>query len=145
MLNHDNYYFTYKTFIDEQKHHGIQEGMERVVTYLPLSHIAAQVFDIAINLKFASQLYFARPDALQGSLVETLQHARPTMFLGVPRVWEKLEEKLKELSSQSSFILQKVSAWAKIKGAQNTEAKMKGKGHPFGYSLAHFLVLGRIK
>ena len=145
MLNHDNIYFTTLTLMDELKHHKIEEGKERVVSFLPLSHIAAQVFDITINLIYASQLYFARPDALQGSLVETLQHARPTMFLGVPRVWEKLEERLKELSSQSSMLLQKIAAWAKGKGYQNAVAKMAGKGHPFGYSLAHFLVLGKIK
>lgn len=37
------------------------------------------------------QVSFARPDAMQGTLVETLTDVRPTMFLGVPRVWEKIE------------------------------------------------------
>ena len=34
--------------------------------------------------------------ALKGSLVETLKEARPTMVLGVPRVWEKMMEGIKE-------------------------------------------------
>jgi long-chain-fatty-acid--CoA ligase ACSBG len=44
------------------------------------------------------ELYFAKPDALQGTLVDTLNWARPTCFLAVPRVWEKFEEKLKEMA-----------------------------------------------
>jgi long-chain-fatty-acid--CoA ligase ACSBG len=63
------------------------------------------------------KLYFARPDALQGSLVLTLQWARPTYFLAVPRVWEKMEEKLKEIASQRSGLAQSISGWAKGLGA----------------------------
>ena len=40
-------------------------------------------------------LYFAKPTALQGTLVETLQEVKPTIFLGVPRVFEKIEEKMR--------------------------------------------------
>ena len=42
-------------------------------------------------------VHFARPDALQGSLIETLLEVRPTIFISVPRLWEKFEEKLKEI------------------------------------------------
>jgi long-chain-fatty-acid--CoA ligase ACSBG len=68
------------------------------------------------SLLFGSSLYFARPDALQGSLVETLQWARPTLFLAVPRVWEKFEDKLKQIASTKAAILQSVSGWAKGHG-----------------------------
>ena len=54
---------------------------------------------------FGSTLYFAKPDALQGTLVETLTWARPTMFLAVPRVWEKFEDKLKEIAASKPSIL----------------------------------------
>ena len=59
------------------------------MSYLPLSHIAAQITDYLANLRLRTCVYFARPDALQGSLVLTLQKAKPTMFVGVPRVYEK--------------------------------------------------------
>ena len=62
-------------------------GYERSISYLPLSHATAQVADIYMPLYAASTLYFAQPDALKGSLLETLVEANPTLFAGVPR-WE---------------------------------------------------------
>jgi long-chain-fatty-acid--CoA ligase ACSBG len=41
---------------------------DRVVSYLPLSHIAGLHFDVVLHLAYAFKVYFARPDALQGSL-----------------------------------------------------------------------------
>lgn len=145
MLSHDNMVFLIQAFLKELEDQGIEFGQERTVSYLPLSHSAAQVNDILSNLHGRTQIFFARPDALQGTLVETLQYAKPTTFLAVPRVWEKMEEKLKELAASSPTVLQKISGWAKGKGTLNSEAKMQNKDHPFGYSFAHFLILGRIK
>lgn len=73
----------------------IQPEEMRMVSYLPLSHIAGLIFDVINHMLYGCNLYFAKPDALQGTLVETLQWARPTMFFSVPRVWEKFEDKLK--------------------------------------------------
>jgi len=58
-------------------------------------------------------LYFAKPDALQGSLVESLQWCRPTMFLAVPRIWEKFEDRLKAIAAEKPQFLQSISGWAK--------------------------------
>ena len=60
-----------------------------------------------------STVYFARPDALKGSLPITLKAVRPTAFFGVPRVWEKFEEKMKEVrlsAKQSATLLRAVSS-----------------------------------
>jgi len=40
-------------------------GIESLVSYLPLSHVAAQVLDIYIPLLYAGAVYFAQPDALR--------------------------------------------------------------------------------
>jgi long-subunit acyl-CoA synthetase (AMP-forming) len=77
--------------------------------------------------------------------IETLQYAKPTIFMAVPRVFEKMEEKLKEIATQAPGILQRLSGWAKSKGTAHSDSRIQGKGKPFGYSIAHFLVLGRIK
>ena len=145
MLTHDNMTFTLSRMLSGWEDQDIEFGQERCVSYLPLSHSAAQINDIMSNLVARTQLFFARPDALQGTLVDTLNYAKPTLFLGVPRVWEKMEERLKELAASSPSILQKISGWAKGKGTLNSQARMKNEDAPFGYNFAHFLILGRIK
>ena len=42
-------------------------GKEIYVSYLPLSHIAAQMMDLIIPIKHAYTVYFAQPDALKVS------------------------------------------------------------------------------
>jgi long-chain-fatty-acid--CoA ligase ACSBG len=89
-----------------------------------LSHIAALNFDIISQLHVGYCVYYARPDALQGTIVQTLTWARPTFFLAVPRVWEKFEDRIKELGASKPAILQKISGWAKGVGTANTHAKI---------------------
>ena len=51
-----------------------------------------------------STVYFARPDALQGSLAATLNYVKPTVFFAVPRVYEKFEDKIRAGLKDASFI-----------------------------------------
>lgn len=65
---------------------------EVVVSYLPLSHVAGQLLDLFSHIYHGGEVHFAFRDALKGSLKLTLTNAKPTIFLGVPRVWEKIKE-----------------------------------------------------
>jgi len=67
------------------------------------------------------------------------------MFLAVPRVWEKFEEKLKEIASTKPAFLQSISGWAKGYGTMNVQATQQGKEPPFMYSVANLLILSNIK
>jgi len=53
-----------------------------------------QMLDIHCPIAIGACVYFAQPDALRGSLAVTLRDVRPTYFMGVPRVWEKIYEKM---------------------------------------------------
>ena len=46
----------------------LMEAAEVFVSYLPLSHVAAQILDIFIPLIYAVTVYFAQPDALKVSV-----------------------------------------------------------------------------
>lgn len=92
MLSHDSVVYNSKIIATELEK--VSEGCERVVSYLPLSHIAAQVFDIFLSLELGTCVYFADKDALRGTLVRTFLKARPTCMFGVPRVFQKFQEKL---------------------------------------------------
>ena len=71
---------------------------EVVISYLPLSHVAAHLIDGYMTLYCGGATYCADKDALRGTLVENMKEIRPTHFLGVPRVWEKMQEKMMEVS-----------------------------------------------
>lgn len=45
----------------------LAEKTEEVISYLPLSHVAAQILDIHIPILFAGTVFFAQPDALRVS------------------------------------------------------------------------------
>lgn len=76
----------------------------RVVSFLPLSHVAAQFSDIVAPLDEGSHLHFADPSALQGTLIQTLQEVRPTVFFSVPRVWEKIYDKMQEIANNNGSL-----------------------------------------
>lgn len=111
MLSHDNVTFSANSLAHCLKNMVI--GGETLISYLPLSHIAAQMVDIFISITYAVTVYFADKDALKGSLVKTLQEANPTRFVGVPRVYEKIHEKMMVIGSQITGIKKLISTWAK--------------------------------
>ncbi len=69
----------------------------RCVSYLPLAHIAERVLSIYLPVHFAGHAYFCH-DAATG-LLATLGAAQPTLFFGVPRVWEKIQAGIQALLS----------------------------------------------
>ncbi len=54
-----------------------------MISYLPLSHVAAQMMDIHAPLHTGLTIHFAQPDALKGSLAITLRVRRSHDFIGV--------------------------------------------------------------
>nr|XP_023500330.1 long-chain-fatty-acid--CoA ligase ACSBG2 isoform X3 [Equus caballus] len=122
------------------------EKQEVVVSYLPLSHIAAQMMDIWIPMKVGAVTYFAQPDALKGTLVSTLQEVKPTTFLGVPRVWEKMQDKIKESGAKSSSLRKKVFSWARATGLKVNKKRMLGPYDiPMSYRMAKALVFSKVR
>lgn len=112
MISHDNYTWTSSYFLNK---YGYEYGNERIVSFLPLSHVAAQNVDVTGSLITGSEVTFAPPDALQGSLVEVLKEIKPTFFFSVPRVWEKIEEKMKIMASKNNYVLKSIGIFFLIK------------------------------
>ncbi|XP_046871703.1 long-chain-fatty-acid--CoA ligase ACSBG2 isoform X1 [Hypomesus transpacificus] len=124
----------------------LKAAEEVVVSYLPLSHVAAQVNDMWICMRVAGTTHFADPDALKGSLGNTLKEVRPTSFLGVPRVWEKMQEKMKAIGAKSSPFRKRIADWAKSVGLQYSYSAMSGENAvPWGFMLANNLVFKKVR
>lgn len=111
MLSHDNIIFAASTGIEIFGR--IEMGNEVMVSYLPMSHSAAQVLDITAAILCAGTVYFADRNAMKGTLFETLKEARPTLFFTVPRLFEKIQEKMLQAGAQSNALKRALGAWAK--------------------------------
>lgn len=62
-------------------------GNGRVLSYLPLSHLAALLVDLVGAMRYAANTYFPHPSVLQNNMLKFLLASQPSVFLGVPRVW----------------------------------------------------------
>ncbi|ELW70681.1 Long-chain-fatty-acid--CoA ligase ACSBG1 [Tupaia chinensis] len=118
---------------------------EVVVSYLPLSHIAAQIYDLWTGIQWGAQVCFAEPDALKGSLVNTLREVEPTSHMGVPRVWEKIMERIQEVAAQSGFIRRKMLLWAMSVTLEQNLTCPCSDLKPFTTRLADYLVLAKVR
>jgi len=122
---------------------------DRGVSYLPLSHVAATMIDIHGCLGIGFTMHFARPDALKGSLGETLKAARPTFFLAIPRVWEKMTEAMLSVRARGSRIQNAISDAAQGVGRAASEADEFGgpgeAGRPWGYAFADIAVFRNVR
>ncbi len=152
MVSHDNLTWTAQSLFQVMPP-GFGDSEEHVVSYLPLSHIAAQMIDIHLPIGIAATyaanatVHFARPDALKGTLGDTLKVARPTVFFGVPRVWEKIAEKMKALGASTTGLKKHLVTWAKSCGtaAFNAEQYNGDLQLPWGFPLANRLVLSKVR
>ena len=144
MVSHDNLTWTSLNIIE---HYMDLSHEDRAVSYLPLSHIAAQLIDIHCIMAIGASAWFAQPDALKGSLTVTLKEVRPTFFFGVPRVWEKIQEKMVQMGRETTGILKIISTYAKKTALEKSRRNQFGEegGAPCGFSCINSLVLHKIK
>merc|ERR1739846_19554 len=126
---------------------------ERVLSYLPLSHIVGLMVDIGSQIIASSLLpaniavFFARPyDLKAGSLGDRLRICQPTIFLGVPLVWEKLADRIRAVGASSTGLKKTMSTWAKGKALEHARSlRLGGSGAvPNGLCLA-LKLLGAVK
>ncbi|XP_058985515.1 very long-chain-fatty-acid--CoA ligase bubblegum [Musca domestica] len=142
MLSHDN--ITYDCRAITKSLERVVVGSEVLVSYLPLSHVAAQTVDIYTMCSIAGCIYFADKDALKGTLVKSLQDARPTRFMGVPRVYEKFQERMVAVSSSSGSMKKMLASWAKGVTLKHY-MESQGKNGGFRYKIAKSLVMSKVK
>jgi len=113
MLSHDNITYSGKVLTTTQ---GFEHGNTRILSYLPLSHIAANLLDIHLCMHVAGTIYFADKDVLKSTMIDNLTWCRPTAFFGVPRVWEKVMEKMLEKAKMVTGIKKTISTKGKKAG-----------------------------
>ncbi|KAM5172089.1 long-chain-fatty-acid--CoA ligase ACSBG1 [Mantella aurantiaca] len=146
MLSHDNITWTAAHASRAGDMQPAEVQQESIVSYLPLSHIAAQIYDLWTGIKWGEQVYFANPDALKGTLVDTLRETRPTSHMGVPRVWEKMMERIKETSAQASAMKRRMLSWAMaVTLERNLSPARNGDLKQLVPAIADYLILSKIR
>jgi long-subunit acyl-CoA synthetase (AMP-forming) len=138
MISHDNIVWTAQQLA---KSVGIGHE-EQIISYLPLSHIAEQVVSLYIPILTGSTAWCAESLDLLG---DNLREVRPTMFVGVPRVWEKIQAKMTAAGAQNPWLKKKIAAWARKKGLEGARALQEGEPMPALHGLAHKLVFSKVR
>ncbi len=78
MISHDNYTWITDSMVSATNIITPEKvGKIRTLSILPLSHVSAQLTDLIITLRTGSNLFFANPSALQGSLTRFLKICKP--------------------------------------------------------------------
>jgi len=82
---------------------------DSVLSYLPLCHIAEKIFTLFIPLTSGAVTHF-------GESIETVQsdlaEVSPTVFLGVPRIWERMHSRINLKMKDASWLKKTLYNWA---------------------------------
>merc|ERR1719337_609608 len=89
--------------------------------------------------EFETTVYFARSyDLKVGAIKDRLQVARPTIFLGVPMVWEKIADKIRAIGAANTGVKKAMGDWAKGVNLDYSKGNQQGMaaGTAFGKGVA---------
>ena len=119
---------------------------DRMISYLPLAHVAEQLGAIHNHVAIGYRLYFATSiDALGAHLPEV----RPTVFFGVPRVWEKIHAGIAAKLGAAGGVKALLARWALATGerwhARGLAGRPAGAWLDWQHGLAGRLVHAKVK
>jgi len=138
MITHDNITWTVEQIVDSVK----VDHTDQIISYLPLSHIAEQVISLHVPTLVGATSWFAESMDLLG---QNLAEVRPTVFVGVPRVWEKIQAKMVTAGTQNPWLKKKIAAWARKKGLAAGYAQQDNLPKPSMIDLADKLVFSKVR
>jgi long-chain acyl-CoA synthetase len=143
MLSHANLAWTAQCLIDTG---GGKIDGDASLSYLPLSHIAEQMGTIHMPVTAGSTVWFAESI---DKLADNLKEARPTVFFGVPRVWEKFHAGLAARLGEVTGGKRKLLDWARRVcsevNARRDRGEAIGRLLQLQYALADRLVISKLK
>ncbi len=113
---------------------------EQALTFLPLTHIFARMLSFA-HIAWGQSMYFSNPDQIVAHLAEV----KPTVFASVPRVLEKVYDKVLLGIRESEGLKKKIGSWALDLAGDYDLSKPKGGLSPIKYALADKLVYSKLR
>ncbi|MCU0672246.1 MAG: long-chain fatty acid--CoA ligase [Myxococcota bacterium] len=142
MLSHENLAWTAKLAVQLAE----LTSQDCSLSYLPLSHIAEQMFSIHGPISSGSSVYFA--ESIE-KVPDNLKEVQPTVFFGVPRIWEKFHAGITGKLKDAKGAKKKLVEWAMGVGTAVMATRAKGR-EPSGmlalqYKLATKLIFSKLK
>jgi long-chain acyl-CoA synthetase len=119
---------------------------DRVLSYLPLAHIAERNVSEFRSYVYGNVTYFAQSIDKLG---EHLRDVRPTQFFAVPRIWEKMAAAIRGQVSTTTGVRGRLLRWAVGVGERRSDVRQSGR--PVSamlarrYALADRLVLSKLR
>jgi long-chain acyl-CoA synthetase len=110
------------------------------ISFLPLSHITARALDYMMYSCGAQIVYCSQFDKLP----QAMREIKPTVFVGVPRVYEKIRQEVERRASLSP-VKKRMLGWAANLGESYRDV-VYGGGHPSSplWKLARKLVYSKV-
>ncbi len=116
------------------------------LSYLPLSHIAEQIFTLHGSVTYGYMVYYA--ESLE-AVKENLAEVEPTVLFAVPRIWEKFHAGIQNKLDGASPAKKALFAWATGVGRRYHALLNAGEPAPgvlqLQHRLANRLVFSRVK
>lgn len=116
------------------------------LSYLPLSHIAEQMFSIHGPITAGASVYFA--ESIE-AVPENVKEVQPTVFFGVPRIWEKFHAGVSGKLELATGTKAKLVTWARGVATRANNERNAGRT-PSGvlglqYALAQKIIFSKLK
>ncbi len=142
VLTHDNLVFASWSAVELFE----PSSADRVLSYLPLSHVAEQMFTIHIAAHAGYSVAFAQSI---GRIRVDLPEIKPTIFFSVPLVWSGFARVLRSKIDDLSGVQATIGRWAMRVSRADVAARNVGKRRTIfskaTAALARFLFTDRVK
>ncbi|MEU4650473.1 AMP-dependent synthetase/ligase [Nocardia fluminea] len=119
---------------------------DRAVSYLPAAHVADRISAHAMSLLTGIQITTVTDPR---EIAAALPDARPTVFFGVPRVWQKIKAGIEnKLAVEPSPVKKALANWAIGVGVAQARAKLAGESSlvlGVQHKIADTLVLSKLR
>lgn len=97
-----------------------------LLSYLPLCHVAEKIFSLFLPLTTGAVVHF-------GESIETVQQdlaeVSPTIFLGVPRIWEKMHAQVTLKMQDASWLKRMLYNFFVPRGEEIAKRRLEGQSH----------------
>jgi long-chain acyl-CoA synthetase len=100
---------------------------DMLLSYLPLCHVAERIYSVWFSLSAGCVVNFA--ESIE-TVTQNLREVQPTLFLGVPRIWEKLAAGI-HIKAASASRLKRLNfrIWTKVAKQIAAELERTGGRH----------------